>query len=182
MIKNEKIIILGKSGSGKDHLMRKLSEKGLKPCLKWTTRPPRKFEKRGETYNFVNESLFLESIDNNQFISYQSFKVTPENSNEETWYYGITREEFDNAQIFIMTPGEYNSLGLSEEQRKSCFVVYLDISRSIRESRLYNREDKNDSIKRRLDSDDIDFMGFKDYDLKITDPEFTADDIYDLMS
>jgi hypothetical protein len=25
-------------------------------------------------------------------------------------------------------------------------------------------------------------MGFKDYDLKITDPEFTADDIYDLMS
>jgi guanylate kinase len=108
--------------------------------------------------------------------------VTPENSNEETWYYGITREEFDNAQIFIMTPGEYNSLSLSEEQRKSCFVVYLDISRNIRESRLYNREDKNDSIKRRLDSDDIDFMGFKDYDLKITDPEFTADDIYDLMS
>jgi len=182
MNKSEKIIILGKSGSGKDHLMRKLSEKGLKSCLKWTTRPPRKFEKQGETYNFVNDSLFLESINKNQFISYQSFKVTPEGSSEEIWYYGITNEEFTNSQIFIMTPGEYKLLNLSDEQRKSCFVVYLDIDRKVRESRLHNREDKNDSIKRRLDADDIDFMNLRDYDLKITDPEFTADDVYNLMA
>ena len=65
--------------------------------------------------------------------------------------------------------------------RKGCFVVYLDIDRDIRESRLLGRQDKNDSITRRLDADDIDFGSFKDYDLKITDPEFLADDVYDLM-
>jgi guanylate kinase len=72
-------------------------------------------------------------------------------------------------------------LELTKDQRKGCFVVYLDIDRSIRESRLHNREDKNDSIKRRLDADEIDFKDFGDYDLRITDPEFTAEDIWDLM-
>ena len=51
-----------------------------------------------------------------------------------------------------------------------CFVVYLDIDRSVRESRLLGRQDKNDSITRRLDADDIDFQSYNDYDLKITDP------------
>lgn len=177
--KKEKLIILAKSGGGKDFLMRKLVEKGLIPCLKWTTRPPRKFEQQGITYNFVNESLFTESISNNEFLAYQTFEVTPEGKDPETWYYGVTNEEFQRAQVFIMTPGEFSNI--NTELRKGCFVVYLDIDRSVRESRLFKRQDKNDSIKRRLDADEEDFKGFSDYDLKITDPEFTADDVYDLM-
>src|ERR1035437_6200127 len=179
--KNEKVLIIGPSGSGKDHLLRKLTEKGLKPCLKWTTRPQRKLEEQGSCYNFVSESDFTNSINENKFLAYQTFVVTPENSNPETWYYGITKEEFNNAQLFIMTPGEFSQLPLTKEMRKQCFVVYLDIDRSVRESRLFNREDKNDSVIRRLDADEIDFQSFNDYDLKITDPEFTADDVYDLM-
>jgi hypothetical protein len=78
-----------------------------------------------------------------------------------------------------MTPGEFSNI--DEDTRKKCFVVYLDIDRSVRESRLFRREDRNDSIIRRLDADEIDFKDFRDYDLRITDPEFTVDDIYDLM-
>ena len=178
-MKNEKVIILGCSGSGKDYLLRKLTERGLKPCLKWTTRPPRKFEKQGVTYNFTSNEEFIKSIDNGDILVYQKFQVEPEDREIETWYYGITKEEFNNSQLLIMTPGEFKDL--DSEMRKQCFVVYLDISRSIRESRLHHREDKNDSIKRRLDADELDFQNFKDYDLKITDPEFTPDDIYDLM-
>lgn len=177
--KQEKLLVLGKSGSGKDYLMRKLVEKGLKPCLKWTTRPPRKFEKQGITYNFVSDSYFTESINENKFLAYQVFKVTPENSDPQTWYYGITNQEFEESQVFIMTPGEFSNI--NPDQRKGCFVVYLDIPRDIRENRLTKREDKNDSIKRRLDADEIDFKEFKDYDLRITDPDFSADDVYDLM-
>ena len=177
--KKEKLIILAKSGGGKDFLMRKLVEKGLIPCLKWTTRPPRKFEQQGITYNFVNESLFTESISNNEFLAYQTFEVTPDGKDSETWYYGVTNEEFQRAQVFIMTPGEFSNI--NTELRKVCFVVYLDIDRSVRESRLLGRQDKNDSITRRLDADDIDFQSYNDYDLKITDPEFSDADIYDLM-
>lgn len=179
MEKSEKIILLGKSGSGKDYLMRKLTEKGLKPCLKWTTRPARKFEKQCITYNFVSENDFTQSINENKFLCYQKFSVTPENKETETWYYGVTKEEFENSQVLIMTPGEFESI--TPEQRKGCFVVYLDIDRKTRESRLFKREDKNDSIKRRLDADEQDFKDFNDYDLKVRDPEFTAEDIYDLM-
>lgn len=178
-MKHEKCILIGPSGSGKDYLMRKLIEKGLKHCLKWTTRPPRKNEQQGVTYNFVNESDFLESIKESNFLAYQTFQVTPENSEPQTWYYGITNKEFDDSQVFIMTPGEFKSIG--EDKRKGCFVVYLDIDRKVRESRLFRREDKNDSIIRRLDADEVDFINFHDYDLRITDPDFNVDDIYDLM-
>ena len=177
--KKEKCVIIGPSGSGKDHLMRKLVERGLKGCLKWTTRPQRKHEKQGITYNFVSDNQFTESINENKFLAYQTFYVTPEGRQPETWHYGVTLEEFNESQVFIMTPGEFNNL--TSELRKGCFVVYLDIDRRVRESRLLGRQDKNDSITRRLDADDIDFQEYKDYDLKITDPEFSSDDVYDLM-
>ena len=177
--KREKLIILGKSGSGKDFLMRRLIEKGLKGCLKMTTRPQRKHEVQMITYNFVNESSFLDKLNQNDFLCYQTFNVTPEGREPETWYYGVTLEEFNESQVFIMTPGEFTNL--TPEMRKGCFVVYLDIDRRVRESRLLGRQDKNDSISRRLDADDIDFQSYNDYDLKITDPEFSSDDVYDLM-
>lgn len=179
--KHEKCIIMAPSGAGKDFLLRGLVEKGLHACLKTTTRPKRKFEQQGVTYDFISNDKFIDSINENKFLAYQTFLVTPENSDPETWYYGITKEEFNNSQVFIMTPGEFSQLPLSKEERKKCFVVYLDIDRSIRESRLFRREDKNDSISRRLDSDEVDFKDLKDYDLRITDAEFTADEIYDLM-
>lgn len=178
-IKNERLILLGKAGSGKTYMERKLVQKGLIPCLKWTTRPPRKLEQQGITYNFVADSLFKEKIDNNELLCYQTFNVTPEGRDPETWYYGITKEEFERAQVFIMTPGEFSNI--NPELRKGFFVVYLDIDRIIREYRLFKRRDMNDSIVRRLDADEEDFKDFKDYDLRITDPEFTADDVYDLM-
>ena len=177
--KKEKLIILGPSGSGKDFLMRKLVEKGLKPCVKWTTRPARKFEKQGVNYNFVADQYFIETINENKFLSFQTFEVTPEGKKPETWYYGVTSEDFENSQVVIMTPQEFQSI--TPDVRKGCFVVYLDIERKTRESRLFKRDDKNDSIKRRLDADEIDFQSFRDYDLRITDPEFTANDVYDLM-
>lgn len=177
--KTEKVLILGKSGSGKDFLMRKLVEKGLKPCLKWTTRPARKFEKQGVNYNFVSDDEFTTAINENKFLAYQEFLVTPEGKSPEKWYYGITQDDFNNSQVLIMTPAEFKEV--SPEQRKKCFVVYLDIDRDVRESRLFKRDDKNDSIKRRLDADEEDFKDLNDYDLKIRDPEFTAEDVYDLM-
>lgn len=177
--KSEKLLVLGKSGSGKDYLVRKLVEIGLKPSIKWTTRPMRKFEKQGITYNFVDDNKFKESINNGDFLAYQVFNVTPEGRDPETWYYGITNEEFQNSQVMIITPEEFEKI--TPEVRKGCFVVYLDIDRETRKRRIQGRGDKNDSVERRLDADEDDFKSFNDYDLRVTDPDFTADDIYSLM-
>jgi len=177
--KREKLIVLGKSGSGKDFLVRKLVEKGLVVCLKTTTRPQRKHEIQWVTYEFVADWTFKERIENGEFLCYQTFNVTPEGRDPEIWYYGITKAEFERAQVFIMTPEEFKCIDV--ETRKGCFVVYLDIDRETREFRILKREDKNDSVQRRLDADELDFRGFGDYDLRVTDPDFTADDVYDLM-
>jgi guanylate kinase len=52
----------------------------------------------------------------------------------------------------------------------------------IRRKRISNRNDNNDSIERRLQADEIDFKNFKNYDLKVTDSEFEAEWVYDLMN
>ena len=169
--KTEKLLICGHSGSGKDFLLRQLKEKGLKASTKVTTRPKRKNEVEGVNYYFKTLNQF-ESLD--LLVSQDFF-----NDKGELWKYGILKEDFNNSQAFILTPGEVRQL--TPEVRKKCFVVFLDIERSIRESRISNRQDHNDSIKRRLDADEIDFKDFKDYDLKITDPEFDVDSILSLM-
>ena len=177
--KSEKLIILGQSGSGKDFLMRKLIERGLNGCLKMTTRPMRSNEFQNITYNFVDFETFRENLNLDNFICYQKFEVTPLNKSPEIWYYGITKEEFEKSQVVILTPGELSQI--DPENRTKCFVVYLDIDRQIRENRLVIREDNNDSIQRRLDADEKDFLNFIDHDLKITDPEFDVDMILSLM-
>jgi guanylate kinase len=177
--KKEKLIITGPSGSGKDWLLRKLEKEGLKTSVKTTTRPQRKNEIQSITYNFISDSEFQSLLENNQLICHQKFNVTPENRDPETWFYGLTTNDFNNSQVFIMTPGEINQIDKS--LRKGLFIVYLDIDRDIREKRVSGRNDMNDSIKRRLDADEIDFSGFKDYDLKITDPEFEVEMVLSLM-
>ena len=75
-----------------------------------------------------------------------------------------------------MTPYELSFL--TKEERKGCFVIYLDIDEDIRRKRISRRNDNQDSVERRILSDKEDFLFFKNYDMKISDPEFEIDMIY----
>jgi guanylate kinase len=172
----EKVLILGKSGAGKDYMMSNLSVRGLRPALRQTTRPIRTNEVDGREYDFISKSEFSKMVENDEFLTYQSYNV----KNNETWFYGLSKSEYEKSDIVIITPKELNEI-LEKVDRKKCFVVYLDIDRKIREDRLLTREDKNDSIKRRFDQDDIDFNVDIDFDLRITDPDYDAEDVYDLL-
>jgi len=172
--KQEKMIILGPSGSGKDYLRKALVDLGLRYAPKVTTRPKRQSEVNGKDYFFVSTDDFKTLNENNQIKVSDSFLI-----NEERWFYGITKENWDNNQLFIMTRPELESL--SEEERRGSFVVYLNIDEDVRRQRISERYDSNDSIDRRINADKKDFEGFKDYDLCITDSEFGAEWILDLM-
>lgn len=174
-MKSEKIIICGPSGSGKDYLQRQMVARGLKFSPKLTTRPPRSGESDGRDYMFVEDAEFGEMERDGKIKTCQSFSV-----NESTWHYAITRQGFDEGQVFIMTPAEIGQL--TPEERKGCFVVYLAIDEQTRLSRVLGRQDRNDSVTRRFLADRSDFERFADYDMKVTDPEFDPDLIYDLMS
>ena len=71
--KNEILVLLGKSGSGKDYMMRKMTEKGLIPGIKITTRPQRKYEIQGVEYDFVDYVTFQAKIDSGEMMFYQKF-------------------------------------------------------------------------------------------------------------
>jgi guanylate kinase len=175
MNKSEKIIILGHSGSGKDFLRKELINLGLKYSPKITTRPKRLNEQDGLDYSYINNKTF-ESLSNDGKIKYSEKFII----NEQDWWYGISEDNWNGNQIFIMTVGEFNQI--NEEDRKNCFVVYLNIDKETRKSRLSERMDNNDSIDRRIESDEKDFSNFTGYDLSITDPEFEVSWIYDLMN
>jgi len=172
--KQEKMIITGPSGSGKDFLRKELIKLGLKYSPKFTTRPIRINEKTGEDYDFIDYNYYADLYKSEKIKTSQTFVI-----NGVNWYYGITKENWENNQLFIMTPIEISQL--TDEELKGCFVVYLNIDEQTRNERLLERNDNNDSITRRINADNEDFKNFKSYDLSITDPKFDADWILDLM-
>lgn len=169
-MKNEKIIVVGKSGSGKDFLLKGLIGRGERYYPKVTTRPIRDGEIYGVTYDYIDNEQFDFLLRENRVKVMQKFKI-----NNEYWNYAITVENFNKYNVFIMTPFEIKQL--SDDDRKGCFIVYLDIEESIRRERISNRLDNNDSIDRRILADEKDFLGFDTFDMRISNPDFTISDI-----
>jgi guanylate kinase len=157
-----RIILCGKAASGKDHLRKTLEGRGFRYGVSYTTRPPRKGEVDGKDYFFLEENEFRTLIEQGFFYEHVTFNG---------WYYGTSKEQwFVNDDVFIMTPTGISKLHAAD--RKSSFIIYIDIPTEIRRERLSERNDNSDSIERRLDADNRDFENFTDYDIKITDHNF----------
>lgn len=156
-----KTIIVGKTASGKDHLKNRLKGRGLEVSINCTTRPMRDYERDGVDYHFLTEDEFKEGITQDLFIEYQVFNG---------WYYGTPVEEFKDSDVMIMNVDSIKQL--DENIRKQCMVIFLDIDSTTRQLRLAKRKDSNDSIERRMKSDEEQFEQFTNYDIRITNPEF----------
>lgn len=169
-----KIVIVGKSASGKDYLMSELNNMGFKIAVKHTTRPMRTGEIDGETYHYINNTEFNDLINKDQILVYQEFDVKG-----DTWYYGMSKQSINISDVVMLTPHELSQV--CEEYRKSFHIIYLDIDIYVRYKRLYNRKDTNDDILRRIHNDEWDFRFFKDYDTKITEEKFNVNTIVDLI-
>jgi guanylate kinase len=156
-----KIILVGKAASGKDHLKNRLRERGFKAGISHTTRKPRNGEVDGVDYHFISEFEFIEMVGNDKFIEHMDFNGG---------FYGQTKEDFDNADVMIMSKDGLDIL--PKEYRDQAMVIYLDIDRKSRIERLNNRNDTNDTLLRRLDADDLQFEKFEDFDFRVTNNNF----------
>ena len=153
-----KIILVGKSAAGKDHMRKILEDRGFNYGVSYTTRPPRPTEVDGIDYHFLTEPEF----EGAEWYEYVEFNG---------WYYGTSNKQFnETCNLFIMTPEGVSKI--QSEDRGECTIIYLDIGLDTRLRRLTARNDTNDKIERRLKADESDFSTFKDYDIKITDPNF----------
>lgn len=156
--KDSKIILVGRGGSGKDFMRKKLEQRGFKYCVSYTSRPKRENEKEGRDYYFRDETFFNNNI--HKFYEIDNFNG---------WKYGRIIEDFERSSLLIMTPrGVAN---IKPEHRKKCFIIFIDPEREILRKRLIERNDA-DSAERRLEADDKDFMDFKDYDIRIKNEDF----------
>jgi len=154
----KRVIVVGKGGSGKDHLRKILVEKGFRYCVSHTTRPIREGEENGKDYWFIQSSKLPSMAD--KFYEAVYFN---------NWFYGTSLEEFYSSNLFIMTPKGISKL--KPEDRLESLVVYLNIDEETRRKRLEERRDSDD-VKRRLEADFHDFLEFTDFDTEINNPNF----------
>ena len=155
----KRLIIVGKGGSGKDHLRKMLVSRGFRYCVSHTTRPIREGEENGRDYWFIKSSDLPSMADDFYEAVYFNH-----------WFYGTSKEEFNRSTLFIMTPGGVKKL--TPQDREESVIVYLNIDEETRRKRLEERRDADD-VKRRLDADFRDFLDFTDFDHEIIDPNFT---------
>jgi guanylate kinase len=157
-----RIIIVGKSASGKDFLKNRLKNKNnLFHSISTTTRPRRDGELNNVDYRFVDDIHFKRMISDNEFFEWNCFNG---------WYYGTELKQWKTKDVFIMTPSGIAKIPLKD--RLESFVIYLDISNEVRAERLVKRGLTGDDSGRRMAADEIDFKDFKDYDIRITNPDF----------
>jgi guanylate kinase len=157
-----RIVLVGKSGSGKDHARKLFVVLGVNYPPPFTTRPPRDGEVTGVDYHFIPKETFKQIEENDQWYVSNEFNG---------WNYGITKEQFNTDQsIFIMSPAAVSMM--TPADRAMTNVVYIDVSSDIRKNRMAERQGNADSIDRRLEADEKDFTSFQDYDLCILDPKF----------
>ena len=158
---HKRIILVGRAASGKDHIRKKLEDRGFKYAVSYTTRPPRAGEVDGKDYIFISEEVAQTMIQNDEFYEYVEFNG---------WLYGTSRQQFETDDVFIMTP-----TGLShvdEVSRKQSFVIFIDIAEDVRRQRMLARDMPGDSVERRLEADRLDFENFSNYDIRITNHDF----------
>jgi guanylate kinase len=161
---NKRIILCGAAASGKDFLRKKLESKNFKYAVSYTTRPPREGEVHGRDYYFIDDNDAAVMIERGEFYEHVMFNG---------WLYGTSVNQWAQTQdesVYIMTPTAVD--GISPEDRKECFIIYTDIHIDIRRKRLESRMMPGDSLERRIQADERDFENFKDYDLRITNPDF----------
>lgn len=164
----KRIILVSKAAGGKD-FFRDFLYKYEKLDISYTTRPPRIGEKEGYTYNYVTDEEFLNWKENDFFLEAVEFN---------NWNYGTSLDSWNENKVFIMTPSGVKCI--PNEDRKDCIIVYFDIPLEIRRERLMKRSDA-DSVDRRILADENDFMGFSDFNIRVTNPEYSAAALYYLI-
>nr|WP_270249268.1 AAA family ATPase [Coprococcus catus] len=153
------IIIIGKTASGKDTIVKELCQNhNFKKIVTYTTRPMRENEINGITYHFISDVDFKQKINEGFFTEYKSYQ-----SEFGEWFYGTSEESIinsDSKSIIILTPQGYKDI-LSKYPNLNYKSIYLYASnRTIRERLIQRGDDEAEAI-RRVKHDKKDFRGIE---------------------
>lgn len=158
------IILLGKSASGKDAIVRKLVEqREYKRIITWTTRPMRPGEKEGVTYHYTTEEDFKKKINEGFFVEWKKYETV-----KGIWYYGTALDDImkarnDDYSVIILTKDGLEKLNsfCSHLVGINLLSVYLDVDTKVIKQRLLKRGDDKKEAARRIKYDKKDFKGIE---------------------
>lgn len=147
MQKNVLVGLIGPSGCGKSWAENLMSKNlSYKKLISSTTREPREGEVDGVDYYFLKK----EEWDSSEFIEEVEFAGNK---------YGLKKSELDtekNCVVVIEPNGAKQILQyLKENPILTPFLVHFDISSEERIKNMKKRGDSEESIQKRIESDDI---------------------------
>lgn len=158
MRKYKIIALIGKSGAGKDKIMREClkANPALHEIISCTTRLPRDKEVDGVNYHFISAETFAEMLLKNEMLEASVFN---------NWCYGtpISSLSLDDINIGVFNPTGIENLQL-HKNIIDLTVYYVYVSDKERIIRQLNREE-NPNIKeifRRYNTDEEDFYDLSD--------------------
>lgn len=159
-MKNKILILCGKSGSGKDFIQRQLiKNENFKQIVSWTSRPKRENETEGVEYHFCSKREFEYMIKQNKLIEYRSYN-TLLNGKEDTWYYGILKEDLDleNERYVVILDLNGAKSFYDYYGKENCHCVYIEAMNEVRTERAKKRGSFDETEwNRRLKADEEDF-------------------------
>jgi guanylate kinase len=150
-----KIILCGPSASGKNHARTVFEKKGFKFGVSYTTRDPRPGEIDGYDYHFISNREFEEMVSDDMFLEFDDKVANDSDGISVKTYYGTTRENFNNCDLFIMTPSGIKSI--IKEKGDEFVVMNFDIDQKTRIKRMLNRDWSIDRAYSRLNWESIEF-------------------------
>lgn len=152
------IVLIGKSGAGKDTLASDLCRnyEMFSMCISTTSRPIRVNEIQGIHYNFVSAEEFLEKIRNSEMLEYRSYE-TKLNGINDIWYYGTEKIAVQNGSVLVLDfPGLLNLKSALKDV--NVISLYLDCSDEERKRRAQERGSFcEEEWNRRLIDDSVKF-------------------------
>lgn len=152
-------ILMGKSASGKDTLLKKLvEENGFIPLVSATTRPMREGEVDGVDYNFLSKEEFGKLLMDGKFLESRSYNTTF-NGKKDKWWYGSPAVKLDPNKNYVKVLDVDGTNSFIEHYgRENCFVVNIKATDKTREYRAVSRGSfSKEEWNRRLRDDEIKF-------------------------
>ncbi|MCP5107947.1 MAG: guanylate kinase [bacterium] len=159
---NNLIVISGPSGSGKSTLIRRLLKKHPETIFSTshTTRAIRPREVNGRDYHFVSKKIFLEMVENDEFVEWAQVYGN---------YYGTSFREIefkakmDKKRFLVLDIDVQGARNIRKKYPDALFVFVVPPSMGELRRRLLGREKKMDEqVRKRLE---IAYQELKQYDI-----------------
>jgi hypothetical protein len=158
---NDITLIIGRSGTGKSTIEKKLCDTyNVKTIKSYTTRPPRSVD--DDTHIFIDDS------------DYDKLEPKIATTTINGVRYFATLDQFNESKIYVIDPrGMYELINNMPDKQFN--LLYLNISKEQHQAQLKNRRQSSDETKEsqreRLESENEQFSSFEE---KLKNKEFPS--------